>query len=89
MNSQEINTTAERRANEKFGFYMHLMVFVIINTMLTAINLLTNTQFLWFIYPLFGWGAAILIHAASMLMGRSLKDRLLEHEIEELSHIKN
>jgi len=33
-----------------------LILFILVNTMLFIINILTTPGYLWFIYPLLGWG---------------------------------
>ena len=33
-----------------------VVFFIVINLMLFAINMLTSREYLWFIYPLLGWG---------------------------------
>ena len=49
---------ARRRAEAKFGFFVHAVVFVAVMVLLVAINLLTSPGVLWFIWPLGGWGLA-------------------------------
>ena len=33
------------------------------NVLLVAINLATSTRYLWFMWPLLGWGIGVFIHA--------------------------
>lgn len=47
------------------GFKIHAAVYVGVNLLLIAINLLTDPQTLWFVWPLFGWGLGLLGHAAA------------------------
>ena len=47
---------------EKKAFTIHSIAYVIGNTLLIAINLLFVPQFLWFVFPLVGWGAGLAIH---------------------------
>jgi len=44
-------------------FWSHAVTYVAVNAMLVAINLVTDTRELWFIYPLLGWGLGLLVHA--------------------------
>lgn len=50
------------KQEEKRGFIIHLIVYVLINIMLLVINLLYSPQELWFFYPLLGWGIGLAIH---------------------------
>lgn len=60
---------SRKRADELGEFYQHLMIFVIINIILFAINMLTSPGYLWFIWPLAGWGLGISIHAVTVFGG--------------------
>jgi hypothetical protein len=62
---------ARRRAAELQGFYIHLLVFFVINGGLFAINAITRGAggTWWFYWPLMGWGIALLIHAATVYVG--------------------
>ena len=45
------------------NFYMHVVLYVVVIAGLAAINLMTNPQYLWFIYPALGWGLGIVFCA--------------------------
>ncbi|HEV2065864.1 MAG TPA: 2TM domain-containing protein [Thermomicrobiales bacterium] len=36
----------------------HVVVFLVVNAILTAINLLTDRSTLWALYPMWGWGSS-------------------------------
>jgi 2TM domain-containing protein len=62
--------SAEKRAEELQGFYIHLLVYVAINTGLFLINLLTRDGGgWWFYWPLAGWGIGLAIHALATFAG--------------------
>ena len=48
------------------GFKIHLGVYLGVNLLLAVINLLTEPQILWFLWPLAGWGIGIAGHAAAI-----------------------
>ncbi len=53
----------EIRVDEaKRGFLVHLPVYMLVNAMLIAINLIYSPGTIWFIYPLLGWGIGITYH---------------------------
>lgn len=54
---REIKAEAEKR-----GFLVHLVVYVLVNTMLIAINFIYSPEDIWFFYPLIGWGIGITAH---------------------------
>ena len=55
---------ARERAEAIQGLYIHLLVSVVINTCLFAINWFTRGEdgIWWFVWPLAGWGIVLLIH---------------------------
>ena len=62
---------ARQRIAALRGFYVHLLTFVAIMTVLTAINLLTSHKW-WVQWPLLGWGIGLLAHASRIYGRRKL-----------------
>ncbi len=52
---------AQKRVKAKKGFYSHLVVYLIVNAFLFAVNLFTFHGHYWFVYPLLGWGVSVAI----------------------------
>jgi hypothetical protein len=71
MDDQARYERARRRVRALKAFYAHLAVYLIVNTALLVINLVTAPHTLWFYWPLLGWGVGIAIHAAVVLAGGS------------------
>jgi 2TM domain len=53
---------AQKRVEEIKGFYGHLTSFVLVNLFLLIINLTTSPAYLWFFWPLMGWGIGLFFH---------------------------
>lgn len=51
----------------KRGFLVHLIIYILVNAMLIAINLIYSPEAIWFFYPLIGWGIGLTMHFISML----------------------
>jgi hypothetical protein len=51
-----------RTRSEKRGFAIHATIYAFVNTALTAINLALVPQFVWFPFPLVGWGFGLTMH---------------------------
>ncbi len=62
MNKEE----ARERVEELRDFYSHLAAYVAVNLFLFGLNMFTDSDGIWFIYPLLGWGIGIVIHAADV-----------------------
>lgn len=77
---------ARRRVGMKMGFYIHALVFVLVNLGLFALNRYTGGE-RWAIFPLLGWGLGLAIHGIVTfisLQGEGLRDRMLRSEMERL-----
>jgi hypothetical protein len=86
MQDQEAYEKARKKVEAKIGFYIHLAVYLGVNILLIIINLLTSTQYLWFKWPLIGWGIGLLFHAFGVFAfsrGLSFKDRMIERELRK------
>ena len=86
MGNQGLYDLARRRAQAKYGFSQHLLIYVAVIVLLIVINLVTHSGDVWFIWPMIGWGFAVALHAATTfcLPGTStMLDRMAEKEIEK------
>jgi hypothetical protein len=64
MSEQETRyQNAKKRVEALKGFYTHLTVYVLVNLLLFAINVVTSPDNLWFYWPLLGWGIAVALQA--------------------------
>ena len=85
MEDREAYNEARRRAGAKLGFYLHLAIYVAINTVLTAINFATTPQHLWFWWPLLGWGIGVLFHGLAVFAfseNAPMMKRMIEKEMK-------
>ena len=55
----EINMNREE---EKRGFRIHRTVYLCIITLLAVVNLTLTPEFIWFIFPMLGWGTGLTLH---------------------------
>lgn len=54
---------AEVRAQEgRISFYVHAVIYTLVNILLIVTNLMFVPQFLWFFFPLIGWGIGLTMH---------------------------
>ncbi len=54
-----------QRARRKLrGFGLHIAGYGIVMVVLVAINMLSNPDNPWFVWPMVGWGGVLAIHAA-------------------------
>lgn len=51
------------------GFLSHLGSYVIIIGMLAGINLITSSDYLWFLWPALGWGVGLAFQLLGLILG--------------------
>jgi hypothetical protein len=86
MDEQALYQVASRRAGAKLGFYTHFVIYVLANIILASVNLMFSPHFLWFPFPLFGWGIGLLAHGlANFAAGAStLKKKMIDCEMTHM-----
>ncbi|WP_255555276.1 2TM domain-containing protein [Flavobacterium sp. NKUCC04_CG] len=87
-NDELLFIKAKKRVEAIKKFYSHLTSYLAVNTFLMVINLYTEPAFLWFLFPLFGWGIGILSHGMraynySLFLGSNWEDKKLQEILEE------
>ena len=60
---------AVRRIRSKREFGVHLTVYVAVNAFLVVIWSMTGAGYFWPVWPMLGWGIAVVIHALRVYMG--------------------
>lgn len=86
MQNGESYQRVKKRVEAKIGFYTHAAVYVVVNFLLIIINLATSSHYLWFKWPLIGWGIGLGFHALGTYVffeGSSIKERLIQRELEK------
>ena len=86
MEKEEAYQKAKKRVEAKIGFYIHLAVYVGVNILLIIINLITSSEYLWFKWPLIGWGIGVFFHALGVFVfsgGSAIKEQMIEKEMKK------
>ena len=90
MENEQLVRIARRRAGMKFGFFIHLAVFISVNTLLYVINQQTTPGYAWFPFPLGGWALGLTIHGLAVYFSLSgLRERMVEDELRKLESRQN
>jgi hypothetical protein len=86
LSDDEIHRLAKSRVDRKIGFYVHLLVFVLVNLGLYVINSWFGGG-RWHVWPLGWWGLGLIIHGVVTflsLSGDGLRERMLAQEVDRL-----
>lgn len=77
---------ARRRAKAKYGFFVHATVYAAVMVLLVIVNLVTSPGDIWFIWPLIGWGFAVVLHGLRVFVladRNDILDALTERELRQ------
>ena len=90
MNNQKTEQTAHQNAKAKVEFRIHLINYIAVNSLLAILNLTLTPGYIWFIWPLLGWGIGIILHALRIyfLGTSSIKERMIEEQMKKENYIK-
>jgi hypothetical protein len=94
MNNQKpsIEEIANRKAQEKVDFLGHLLVYIVVNLFLFAINFFSSFGRWWFVWPLFGWGIGLFFHGLGVFVLdgtlANAKEAFYNQELERLKKQK-
>jgi len=56
------DTVRKRLEHERKAFRVHRWIYLTVVTILATINLAVVPHYLWFVYPLLGWGFGVTMH---------------------------
>jgi hypothetical protein len=85
MQNRDLSSIARRRASAKFGFLIHLGVFIAVNLGLAALNYGLNPGSAWHRFPLAGWALGLAIHGLAVFFsGSGLRERMVDAEMKRL-----
>lgn len=79
---------ARERAKAKYRFFVHAGVYAAVMVLLVVVNLVTSPRVIWFVWPLIGWGFAVVLHGvgAFLLADKNVViEKLTEHELRRSS----
>jgi uncharacterized membrane protein YhaH (DUF805 family) len=64
------------------SFFMHLAIYILVNTVSSVINFIFTPKFLWVIFPIIFWGIGIIWNfiSAFLLIDKRLHQTSLEVE---------
>jgi hypothetical protein len=83
---EELRNKARKIAKKKSDFYIHLVIYIAVNTFLIAQwwTITDGNGFAWFVFPLFGWGIGLAAHAVETFRGDDYVEKRAEKEYQKL-----
>jgi hypothetical protein len=69
-----------RRIAKRQWFWLHFAVFATTQVFLFVIWTLSDVDFPWFVFPLFGWGIILAAHAVYAFVIKTPEEIMIERE---------
>jgi hypothetical protein len=79
---------AKRRVQVRHAFVIHTLMYLVVNAGLIAIWAAAGRGYPWFLFPMIGWGAAVVAHGIALVIGPDSagEARAIERELQRLRH---
>jgi hypothetical protein len=90
---KDLYREAKKQVKEIKGFYSHLASYVMVIVVLMVINLSTSREYLWFLWPVLGWGIGLALHGIAVFnvmpfFGRDWEQRKIQELLNKQKHSK-
>jgi len=83
---QVLRDKAVRQLKKKRDFRGHLLVYILVNTFVVVIWLLTDPSgFFWPVFPIVGWGIGVIMNAWDVYGRQEITEEDIHREMEHLS----
>ena len=83
LTPEQIERIAHKRAGAKLGWYIHALVYVVVNLFLFALSSHAFGSRPWSVFPVLGWGLGLALHGVAVFLlgeGSGVRQTLLERE---------
>jgi hypothetical protein len=82
---QELRDKAVRRLKKQRDFRSHLLVYVLVNTLLVVIWVMTDPHgFFWPVFPIAGWGIGVIMNAWDVYGHQEITEEDIHREMDRL-----
>lgn len=86
MSEEDLYNKAEKRVDEKIGFYRHLYSYIIVNVVFIVMNVIFSPGEWWFYWITVFWGIGLIGHFVKVFViaDDSKRDKMIEKEMEKM-----
>lgn len=72
------------RLKKQQDFWLHLMIYLMVNGFLVVIWAMTGVPFFWPVFPIFGWGIGVAANAWDVFLRHEPTEAQLQREMARL-----
>jgi uncharacterized membrane protein len=81
---QQLRERAVQRLKKKRDFHTHVLIYVAVNAFLVAIWAVTSGGYFWPIFPILGWGIAVVANAWDVYGRKPISEEEIRREADRL-----
>jgi 2TM domain len=81
---QQLRERAVERLKKKRDFITHVFIYVAVNAFLVAIWAVTGAGYFWPIFPILGWGIAVIANAWDVYGRKPISEDAIRREADRL-----
>ncbi len=80
-----LRDAAVKRLGKRRDFHSHLLVFAMVNGLLVVVWFMTTSPgFFWPVFPIFGWGIGLVMHAWDVYLTHDFTNAEIDREIARM-----
>jgi 2TM domain len=87
VNEHEKAAKAAQQVEAITGFYIHLVVFILVLALLFVINWLATSETWWVQWPFLGWGIGLLAHG--LIVFTSTPNVITKWQLRKIKQLKD
>lgn len=80
----ELRRRALTQLKKRRDFKGHVLIYLLVNAFLVVIWAVTGTGFFWPVFPLVGWGIAVVMNAWDVYLAGDIDEEDIRREVERL-----
>ena len=85
---ERLREQAVKNLRRRAAFRVHLLVYALVNLLLlvtwVTVAVAAGAWFPWFVFPLFGWGIGLGVHAWTTFRGDELSEERIRDEMNRI-----
>ena len=86
LTPDELHDLALHRLRKQSDFRVHLLIYVLVNTMIVVVWAWTGVGFFWPIFPIVGWGIGVGANAWDAYGRKPVTEERIQREMRRLQH---
>jgi hypothetical protein len=80
----ELRQRALTQLKKRRDFKGHVLIYLLVNAFLVVIWAVTGTGFFWPVFPLVGWGIAVVMNAWDVYLAGDIDEEDIRREVDRL-----